>query len=82
LQNSEIADVQSEEDLEHFTNLIDILSVCLLDGEENCLVFYKLNGYEFLIQGLVMSKFLRKDALKLLSVVFTVCPSDHVVTMI
>ena len=82
LQNSEVKEVQSEEDLDLIVNLIDILSVCLLDGEENCVLFYRLQGYEYVIQVLLMSKYLRKEALKLLSSILAVCPTDHVVHMI
>jgi len=41
--------VESDDDLELFKNLIDILSVCLLDGNENCVVFHKQEGYEYLV---------------------------------
>lgn len=82
LRNSEVKDVQSDDDLELFNNLLDILSVCLLDGEENCCVFQKLQGYEYLVQELMMSKFLRRDALKLLSSILAVCSPDHVLYLV
>lgn len=62
--------------------MLDILSVCLLDGNENCTVFHKLHGYDYLMQELLMSKFLRKDALKLLSSILAVCSQDHVLYLV
>ncbi len=52
--------------------------MCLLDGHENCDIFLNLGGYDILLRKWIISKYLRADALKLLSFVMTACPQKHV----
>lgn len=70
--------LRSDDDLECMLNLMDCLAVCILDGEENLTVFKDSKGYDKLVREWLPCRYLRHDALKLLSCAMTICPPEHV----
>ena len=63
-------------------NLFNAIGVCVLDGAENVDVFFNANGYEQLVNQWLFDKYIRSDALKLLSYLMVDCPPRHSIHLI
>ena len=58
--------------------MIDTMGTCVLESRENCEELFRCGGLLCIVQKWCFSKYLRVDAVKLLSYAMTACSARHV----